>query len=215
MDKNNQEVKKTLEDKPKDSSASKGCLAGLSFGGGVSVALIIAIIVILLLCCLGSLLCYYLIRNIYDFSRDYGTAEQISKDGSIGEYVTAKNLQWKAKSAEDLGKTLRNPKSKYMEPVETSGKFIKVIYAVKNTGEDSATISEPDLVDSTSREYDGYYNSSLYMEENHLWYASLNPGIEKEYGAIFDISEDATGLMLQVRGGGLLDEELKYIDLGI
>lgn len=207
--------KTSIETQQVSPPASRGCSTGLGFLGGLAAFPIVIIIVILIICGLCSIATYFIAKNIdWDKLNDQTANENaIANPAKVGEYVTTKNVDWKVTSAEELGQKLISMYDN-IEDAETGGKFIKVSYTVKNNADEVVNPAEPTLVDSQEREYKSYADSSYYIQ-NQLNYVSINPGLESNFEALYEVAEGVEGLKLKITGGGLFDPVIKYIDLGI
>ncbi len=204
---------KTSPNSTNEPSNSKGCSTGLGFLSGLAAFPIIIIVLLLLICGICSTATYFIAKKIdwNELTNDTTDEEALSNPAKIGEYVTTKNIEWKVAIVEELGQNITSMYDN-IEDATTGGKFIKVHYSVKNNGNEVVNPSEPTLVDSQAREYKSYTNSSYYIQ-NQLSFISINPGLESNFEAIYEIAEGVEGLKLKITGGGLFDQEIKYIDL--
>ncbi len=188
-----------------------------------TLAVVITIcITLIILCCITCFIVAQLSSSKGDQDTSNETNEQQTNSQSqstenkvypIGEYVQTANVEWKVKTAQDIGDTIEsaNRNLKFTTP---DGHFIKVTYTVKNNGNEKVNPAEPIVLDSQDRRFSGYDGIAWFVDDRLIW-DTINPGIESHFTAIYEMPDDATGLRLQVKGGDIFDEVVKYIDLGL
>ncbi len=104
----------------------------------------------------------------------------------------------------------------FIDDKKTSGKFISVRFTVKNLDSDMKTMTDLTVVDNRDREFETFSESSFYIEDEEELFLldNINPGISKTYTLIYEIPEDANGLMLEVTSLEFAGDR-EYIDLGL
>jgi flagellar basal body-associated protein FliL len=141
------------------------------------------------------------------------TSEAEEQTNKIGEFVTTKNVEWRVDKVENLGSTI-NSNNQFIENGVTSGKFIRVTYTIKNNDKEEVNPAKPTIIDNQDREYEEWEKTWQFVE-NYSYFPSVNPGLTSTFVGIYDVAGDANGLKFKVWGGGLLEEETQYIDMGI
>lgn len=132
----------------------------------------------------------------------------------VGEDVNVGDIRWKVLEVTDLGKELKSD-NEFIEPKETSGKFVLVKFELENKGNDPATYTGIDLVDDKDRTFKPYDERLTFIEQSELCVLEqVNPGLSKTCTEIFELPGDAAGIKASVGDLGLFGEDA-MIDLGL
>lgn len=130
---------------------------------------------------------------------------------AVGTSVSIAEFAWIVDTVTDHGNTLKSG-NQFIPDETTSGKFVQVDVRVKTNGQDSMTMTTPQLVDSQGREFDGSSKGIMLLGDRSCILKTVNPGIEEPCSFIYEVPTDATGLMLEATGG--FTDEPVLIDLG-
>lgn len=132
----------------------------------------------------------------------------------VGEDVNVGEIRWKVLEVTDLGKELKSD-NEFIEPKETSGKFVLVKFELENKGSDPATYSGIDLVDDKDRTFKPYDERIGFIEQNELCILEqVNPGLSKTCTEIFELPGDAAGVKASVGDLAPFGDDA-MIDLGL
>lgn len=118
---------------------------------------------------------------------------------SIGELVQFEDSEWIVIEARQLGSSLR---SEFSEPKKSEGKFVYVRFKVKNiTNQEESILFTPALIDSKGRRFEQFAEQFLYLSEGEepMPMEQLPSGLPKNFSAIFELPNDATGISFLTR----------------
>lgn len=93
------------------------------------------------------------------------------------------------------------------------GVYVVVAVSVENQGKEARSVSQLDLLDDEGRRFQGDFKD-FGLEPPLLILESLNPGLTLEFSTVFDVPEDAKGLMIRVSNLRVLGEDVAHISLG-
>jgi hypothetical protein len=135
---------------------------------------------------------------------------------AIGTAVSVPPFGWQVESAEDLGQQLTSD-NQFIDPMTTSGRFIRVNVGVLNDGDDATMVLlAPKVVDSRGREFDPASDAFMHIPtEMNCALENLNPGIATPCVYIYEVPADATGLKLRVNNQEIFGSAEADIDLGL
>jgi hypothetical protein len=133
----------------------------------------------------------------------------------VGQDALAGNIRWKVLEAKDLGNKLQSD-NEFMEPLETSGRFVQVRVEVENRGTEAAIFTDVNLVDNQGRKFEDNSDASIWFVDNkeHCILEQLNPNLPKVCTMIFELPAGATGLKFQAGDFSFTDNEV-FVDLGL
>jgi len=133
---------------------------------------------------------------------------------SSSDTVTVGDIEWELLEAEDLGPSLTSPSGETYGSKE--GKLVKIAFAATNMGDEIKQIFDMKLVDA-----DGNYYSvcteayAYYTNPEVCTVQDVMPGTRMTFEATFDITSDASDLILEVTDLETPPVEKGYMDLGI
>ena len=143
---------------------------------------------------------------------------------SIGEYVRVGDVRWLIHSAEDLGNVLETT----FDRVKTKGRFISVRFEVKNEGSDSFEFDVVDdvrLRDKQGREHEHFlvsrrglpdrYPSEHIPDDEECTGLEMKPNKNRTCSGIYEVPDDATGLILIANDLGEIQSGAEIADLGL
>lgn len=156
-------------------------------------------------------------------TNEENTQEEEVVEGSIEkpyqktQKVTVGEVDWEIVSAENIGPVIYSGNPFIDDCKANSGNFVKLIVKVKNNRKELFTITDLTLVDNQGRKFLTSSDVSMCVGDTIFILDNINPGIEKTFTAIYEVPEDATGLMLEVDSTGSLfsGDANKYISLGL
>lgn len=134
------------------------------------------------------------------------------KTNKIGDLVTVDSFQIKVLSVENLGSTVNQ---KYLGPIKTEGKFIKVNFEVENIKNESRYLGSMQIVDDKGRKFDESDKKFSILGDTATFLEKLNPNVKAKYSTVFDVSSDAKALKFKVDGAGIFNIDSVLIELGI
>jgi hypothetical protein len=141
----------------------------------------------------------------------------ISKINSqpINEKIETGNITWEVIEVKDLGTMLTSEDAtSYLEPEE--GKFIGITFLVKSSEHVPKIIYDLRVIDSEGRVFTVCLPAyAFFNTEEACAIEEVFPDIERRFTATFDVSNDSSGLVLEVTDLNIPPEEKAYIDLGI
>ena len=72
---------------------------------------------------------------------------------------------------------------------EAQGEFVIIDLTVKNIGDEASYFSDSDqiLFDTAGNEYSTNTSAGIYLEDNDIWLAEINPGNQVEGKIVFDV----------------------------
>lgn len=152
-----------------------------------------------------------------DIAKQTSTETQETKTYKIGESATIGKTGWKVLEVKDLGQTLKSD-NEFIEPKQTSGRFIKIRFSVKNLDDSPHSISGLALIDSKDKKYDPYTESSGFIPDNEDIFIAeqLNPNIEKNLQVIYEVPKDSAGLKIRLYDlSDSFSDNIAYVNTGI
>jgi hypothetical protein len=163
--------------------------------------------------------------NEYENQQEQQAQEQenaFENPKAVGDTVELEGITWVVKKAEALGTTIKAPADSFLDDctAASGSKFVRVQFTVKNTGTKSETLTAPKLVDADKAEFDSYSDiytcvSTRDQKPELMTFETLNPGVENEYVAYYEIADSKTDLKLKVDNGALIDEDVDYVSLNL
>lgn len=126
---------------------------------------------------------------------------------SMDEEVEISSIRWKVLESEDIGKEILANETYYTPCKAASGmKFVKVKFNVKNNSDTTKSLSTLKVLDQDNKEYDYYFGTFSCISETKLsandklfnGYESINPGVQKDFTAYFEVPENSTQIKLQI-----------------
>lgn len=132
----------------------------------------------------------------------------------VGEDVTVGEIRWKFLEVTDLGNELKSD-NEFIEPKQTSGKFVLVKFELENQGSDPASYTGIDLVDSKERTFKPYDERIGFIDQAELCVLEqINPGLAKTCTEIFEVPGDASGIKASVGDLAPFGDDA-FVDLGL
>jgi hypothetical protein len=111
----------------------------------------------------------------------------------------ARDSGWIVKGTWDLGNVVPVENGK---AIRTGGRFIMVLFAVKNEGKREAYGCEPALVDSKGRDYSIHDRTAQIVPEGLNAQSpraeSLGAGLSRQFAAAYEVPKKSKGLKLEV-----------------
>lgn len=137
----------------------------------------------------------------------------------IGEDVRVGDVRWKVLSAMSRGKVLKASQSRYPSldnDKTTSGYFFQVEIEVENMGTSLKSVSSLTVSDSQGRRYVASSSVSDWIPEGKDLFLleNLNPNIPYRFIDIYEVPDNAAGLMLEITNLEILFSKRDTIDLG-
>lgn len=134
----------------------------------------------------------------------------------VGQDALAGDIRWKVLEAVDLGNHLQSD-NQFVDPIDTSGKLVKVHFEIENRGSEVKLFSSVNLVDSQGRKFEKNTDASIWYIDNKesCTLEQLNPNLPKICTMIFELPLDATGLKLQAGDLDMFGGSEILIDLGM
>jgi hypothetical protein len=127
------------------------------------------------------------------FTTDISNIKVASKDNN----VIVGNIDWKIIEVKDLGNSIRPDNANYLQ--SKIGKFVYLRFTVKNSGQNSVTIYDLNIIDSKGHVYSICLPAYAYIGNTETCaVAEVRPNVSETFSATFDIPVDSTGLVLQV-----------------
>jgi hypothetical protein len=129
-------------------------------------------------------------------------APRAAKTAALGDTITMSDSTWTVISAKDLGTTVKSNNSVVEDLKSEGGKYIAVVFKVTNLGKKEERIfGHPKLRDSLGREFDAHDHSIFYLPKGKksMQLEAIPPGLPKEFWAIYEVPETATGLQFMAR----------------
>lgn len=134
---------------------------------------------------------------------------------SVGQDVLVGEVRWKMLSAEELGNQLVS-NNQFIDPLMTSGKFVRVRFEIENRSTDTRTFAGMDLVDAQGRKYTSSSDALMFIENAEICLIeNLNPNIVKTCTVIFEVPIDASDLHAYVGDLKLFGGDEAKINLGL
>ncbi len=143
---------------------------------------------------------------------------------SVGENVRAGDVRWQVLSAEELGNALET----VVDQVKTKERFIGIRFEVKNEGSDPLdfdVIDDVRLRDKQGREHQHYleprrglpdrYPSEHIPDNEECTGLELKPNKNRTCTGIYEVPDDATGLILIAKDLGEIQSGAEIVDLGL
>ncbi len=139
-----------------------------------------------------------------------------SKPFAIGDYAQAGEIRWRIEKEPDKFKELYGD----YDSKRANGIFIFIELTGEMTGVDSLVVSTSEflLTDKDGAIYETTNNGEeglVELDRKTLSREQLNPGVPITGWIVFDIEEDATGLILEAGDLVTDSDESVFIDLGV
>jgi hypothetical protein len=133
----------------------------------------------------------------------------------LGQNVQVDEVRWNMQEATDLGNTLKSDNT-FIKDKTTSGRFVKVRFAIENLSKDLLTFAGLDLVDNQGRTFKPSSDAFQFIPtEESCVLENLNPNVAKTCTAIYEVPANAAGLQAQAGDLKLLGNASALIDLGL
>ena len=209
-----------------------GLKSGFGFGAGAILAIAVLILVIIGGCCL----CCFGLAVVAAMNEDSSvsraptrarptrirvtpTTAPVPASGethNINEDVFVGQIRWKVLEATDLSNHLES-QNQFTQPLQTSGKFIRVRFEIENRSGEAKMFSSVNLVDSSGRKFEGNSDAEIgFIDSNErCMLQQLNPNLPRVCTKIFEVPLDAKGLKLEVGDLDLLGTNSAVINLGL
>ncbi len=136
----------------------------------------------------------------------------------MSQNVRVADVRWRILGARNRGKILRAAESRYSfsdDSKTTMGKFIQIFVEVENLGKKMKTVTNLDLVDDRGRIYASAPDVSDWIPRKQELFLldNLNPNMPVIFSDIYEVPEDATGLMVKIGDLSLWGQEEALIRL--
>ena len=132
--------------------------------------------------------------------------------------VRVSNIEWTLTSATVLGPTIKADNEYSNDCVASQGStFIHITFTAKNQGDKMASTIVLNIYDDLKREFISYTGVYLCQNSNANYVytmENINPGLEKEYDAYFEVPSDAKGFRVKVGDLDIFANKYDYISLG-
>ena len=133
----------------------------------------------------------------------------------VSEEVETGDVIWKVREVENLGaEPLHLAVPGQIDP--EVGMFIRIDFSVQTTAEEPKMIYDLRIIDEQGRIYNITVEGFAFIGvEDAFVLQELEPNLEYEYSAIFDVNIGVDRLVLEVTDLDMPPEEWAFIDLGI
>ena len=119
--------------------------------------------------------------------------------------VTKRGISCKITEIKDRGNTLKADEmvsplidSTTAKDKTTTGKFVEIKFAIKNSGKDTSRLGSATLIDSQNRTFNSYGpNLEYWLPKNNS--GAILPGFEKELSRIFETPTDSQDFKLKLK----------------
>lgn len=132
----------------------------------------------------------------------------------VGDTVKLADSEWTVLAAKNMGSVLPGD----MDEKHTTGRFVAVQFAVKNTTKETLEIvGEPVLVTANGQKFKELSNIEFYLPDgaNNTLNVKIKPGLTKKFLEIYDVPKDVTGLSFQVHTLGPKPDSFAVVDIGL
>lgn len=141
-----------------------------------------------------------------------------AKVAKLGETIGFDDSDWVVTEAKVVGQELKSG-NQFIESEKTDGKFILVKFKVTNkTKEEQRILSRPKVKDAQGREFGAFDKAYFFLQREKLDSVALKAlpaSMPKQYGAIYEVPADASGLQFQAIAITGLATRDTWVDLGI
>lgn len=134
------------------------------------------------------------------------------------ETILISDSEWIVTSAEDLGSSLPGKDDYYPACTSENGKFILVRYTVENVSEKESiyiVAGNQLLLDSQRRTYTRSTDVSSCIEEELSYSETINPGIEKDFVAVYEVPLTAEEFRIGLTDSNITNKSRAYVSLGL
>lgn len=132
----------------------------------------------------------------------------------VGDTVKLADSEWTVLATKNMGNVLpRDGDEKH-----TTGRFVAVQFAVKNTTKEAAEIvGEPILITANGQKFTELSDIEFYLPDgaNNTLNAKIRPGTTKKFLEIYDVPKDATGLSFQIHSLGPKPDSFALVSIGL
>jgi hypothetical protein len=132
----------------------------------------------------------------------------------VGDTVKLAGSEWTVLAAKNMGGVLPGD----MDEKHTTGRFIAVQFAVKNTtSEILEIVGEPVLIDAKGQKFKELGDIECYLRDgaNNTLNAKIKPGTTKKFLEIYEVPKDVSGLSFQVHTLGAKPDSFALVSIGI
>jgi predicted RNase H-like nuclease (RuvC/YqgF family) len=132
---------------------------------------------------------------------------------NMGQDVRVADVSWKVREARNRGSVLTSA----YDLKTTTGKFIQIFVEVENLSKGMKTATNLTLVDNKGREYAPASDVSEWIPQKYELFliSNLNPNVPVVFSDIYEVPEDATGLMVKVGDLSLVGQKEALISLNV
>ncbi|MBU0478134.1 hypothetical protein KKC91_06170 [bacterium] len=146
----------------------------------------------------------------------------VAKEGALqqkkgkAESVELRDSVWTVVQVDDVGKQLTS-NNLFAENKETTGRFIRICFRVKNkTNKEVRIMDTPKVIDAQGREFREVDMLVAYIPAGTkgMAFEAIPATMEREFWAIYEVSSDSKGLQFQVRELSMFGKKA-VIDIGL
>jgi|GEM_PF-1591400 len=131
------------------------------------------------------------------------------------EDVTVNDVRWSILGAENYGDVIEGD-GETIEDLYAEGDLIVVRYELENQSDSELTFMGMDLTDDQGEQYSYLSDAAPFIEEAELCeVVNLMPGDIQTCTAVYDVSDDSTGIKAIVSDLNMLGGEQEMINLGL
>ena len=132
----------------------------------------------------------------------------------VGDTVKLADSEWTVLATKNMGNVLPGDG----DEKHTTGRFVAVQFAVKNTTKEAAEIvGEPILITANGQKFTELSDIEFYLPDgaNNTLNAKIRPGATKKFLEIYDVPKDATGLSFQIHSLGPKPDSFALVSIGL
>lgn len=132
----------------------------------------------------------------------------------LGDTIKLADSEWTVLAAKNMGGAIPGD----TDNKQTTGRFIAVQFAVKNTTKAILEIvGEPILITANDQKVKELSDIEFYLPDgaNNTRNAKIKPGTTRKFLEIYDVPKDATGLSFQVHSLGPHPDSFALVDIGL
>jgi hypothetical protein len=132
----------------------------------------------------------------------------------VGDTVKLADSEWTVLATKNMGSVLPGER----DEKHTTGRFVAVQFAVKNTTKETAEIvGEPILITVNGQKFPELSDIEFYLPDgaNNTLNAKIKPGTTKKFLEIYDVPKDATGLSFQIHSLGPKPDSFALVSIGL
>ena len=132
----------------------------------------------------------------------------------VGDTVKLADSEWTVLATKNMGSVLPGD----IDEKHTTGRFVAVQFAVKNTTKETAEIvGEPILITANGQKFNELSDIESYLPDgaNNTFEAQIKPGTTKKFLEIYDVPKDVTGLSFQVHSLGPNPDSFAIVNIGL